>query len=158
MEQSIRDMYQVLDKEVRNLAAKGTVSPNELENAYKAICTMEKIKKMESMEMMGPEYSERGSSYGYGVGGYWPLAYGEDESYRRGRGSNGRFMSMEGRGYSNGGMSMESRSMAGRGDNYSGHSVKDRMIDALERMRDSAQSQAEMRDIEAEIMRIRSEK
>lgn len=148
MEQSIRDMYEVLNKEVKNLASKGTVSPNELENAYKAICTMEKIKKMESMEM-GPEYSERGSSYGYGVGGYWPLSYG-DESYRRGRDGMGRFTSMDGR-------SMDGRSMMGR-DNYSGHSVKDRMIDALERMRDSAQSQAEMRDIEAEIQRIRNEK
>lgn len=143
MEQSIRDMYEVLNKEVKNLASKGTVSPNELENAYKAICTMEKIKKMESMEM-GPEYSERGASYGYGVGGYRPLSYG-DESYRRGRDGIGRFTSMDG------------RSMMGR-DNYSGHSVKDRMIDALERMRDSAQSQAEMRDIEAEIQRIRNEK
>lgn len=141
MEQSIRDMYEVLNKEVKNLASKGTVSPNELENAYKAICTMEKIKKMESMEM-DPEYSERGSSYGYGVGGYWPLSYG-DESYRRGRDGMGRFTSMDGR-------PMDGRSTMGR-DNYSGHSVKDRMIDALERMRDSAQSQAE-------IQRIRNEK
>lgn len=149
MEQSLRDMYRVLDKEIANIAAKGTVSPTEMENAYKAVCTMEKIKKIESMEM-NPEFSERRASYNYGVGGYWPLDY--EESMRRGRDSMGRYTSMDNRG---GMMSNDGRMMR---DNYSGHSINDRMIDQLERMMDSAQTQNERNEIMKQIEHIRTGK
>lgn len=141
MEQSLYDAYKLLDREIKGLASKNSISPAEMENMYKAVCTMEKIKKIESMEMR-PEFSER-ASYGYGVGGYFPLSY-DGNSGARGRDSMGRFTSMDGR-------MMGSSS----NDGYSGHSVRDRMIDRLERMRDEAQSESERREIQMEIDKMR---
>lgn len=141
MEQSLYDAYKLLDREIKGLASKNSISPAEMENMYKAVCTMEKIKKIESMERQ-PEFSER-ASYGYGVGGYFPLSY-DGNSGARGRDSMGRFTSMDG------------RMMGGTSnDGYSGHSVRDRMIDRLERMRDEAQSESERREIQMEIDKMR---
>lgn len=141
MEQSLYDAYKLLDREIKGLASKNSISPAEMENMYKAVCTMEKIKKIESMETR-PEFSER-ASYGYGVGGYFPLSY-DGNSGARGRDNMGRFTSMDGRMMGN-----------ASNDGYSGHSVRDRMIDRLERMRDEAQSESERREIQMEIDKMR---
>lgn len=139
MEQSLYDAYKLLDREIKGLASKNSISPAEMENMYKAVCTMEKIKKIESMERQ-PEFSERASYDG--------------NSGARGRDSMGRFTSMDGR--MMGGMSNDGRMMGGSpNDGYSGHSVRDRMIDRLERMRDEAQSEAERREIQMEIDKMR---
>jgi hypothetical protein len=151
MEQSLYDAYKLLDREIKGLASKNSISPAEMENMYKAVCTMEKIKKIESMERQ-PEFSER-ASYGYGVGGYFPLSY-DGNSGARGRDNMGRFTSMDGR--MMGGMSNDGRMMGNASnDGYSGHSVRDRMIDRLERMRDEAQSESERREIQMEIDKMR---
>lgn len=152
MEQILRDHKDMLMRELEKMNKKGTISPNELECAYKAVCTLEKIKVIEAMEEGRDDYS--GRSYGHHMDG-WPMSYGgrdwEMDSQRRGRGADGRFVS---RGYD------DSQRRYGMGnDGRSGHMspTKEKMIERLEKMRNEAGTDHERQEIQMEIDRIRYE-
>lgn len=143
MTQNLKDLYQSLDRNLASIANKENMDARDLEMAEHAVCTMEKIKKIESMPHEEDRYSGR-YGYGYDVSypGHqqWPMSYG-DESYRRGRNAMGQFTSND------------SRPMMG--DNYSGHSFNDRLIANLESMMAEAPSEEDRMKLHEEIDRLR---
>lgn len=122
--------------EVSKINAKGDLTPSEVDSVYKISNIMEKSTK--AAKMLG---LMDGEDYDYGYSGEYPDMRGN--SYARGRSSvTGRYVSRD---Y---GMP---RYMGGQ----SGHSIDDRMIDALERMMDSATTEHERRRIQEQINQIR---
>lgn len=156
-EKTVRLLKQKIDEVVN----KGDISPSEMECVEKAYETISLIKGIEAMDeefgygnSFARERSMRrggGQSRGQGQGssnGYWPVHYRDDEeSYRRGRGADGRYVSRESRG--RGGSYNEG---------YSGHSVNDRMIASLEYEMDNAESEYDRQKIQEEIRRLREAK
>ena len=139
-------------KEVDKIVQKGDLTPAELDNVYKVACTMEKIQKL----CTEPGYSEgMPGSYGYGMSGWRPeMVYGMNGGMNSGmqNGSWGNDM------YSGNKMRspVTGRYLSrGADDNYSGHSIEDRMIASLEQQMDSAKSEYERKVIMDEIQRIR---
>lgn len=132
---SLDKLYTLVEKELDTLMVKGTLTPQELDTAKKAVEVMTKIKEHEAMcasEEAGT-YSERGRySMHYPMNPYSMNGY---NSYDNGAGYSGTRRDSMGR--------------------YSGHSVKDRMIDRLERMMDEAGSEYERKEIMDEINRLR---
>lgn len=130
--ESLMRLYELLGQELKRIVDKGSISPAELENAYKAVCLMEKIDEMTGMD---GGYSETGYSYD----DYW-------RSGRRGRSPvTGRYVSRNG------------RSMRGENGN-SGHSIKDRMISRLEHMMDETDSDYERDEISSYIRKLEMNK
>lgn len=149
MDQTLRDLYQSLNRNIAGCANKENMDTRELEMCKNAVETMAYIKKIEKTEheMNGSNgYSER-YGYGYGVSypGHqqWPMSYGDEESYRRSRNAMGQFTSNDG------------RSMGNMGNGYSGHSFNDRMIAQLEAMYPEAPSEEERNRLREEIERLR---
>ena len=128
-----KDLKEELDKVVRA----GTVSPQEVENISEAVCLMLKLKEYR-------EWDER-KDYDHGY------------SSMRGRSATtGRYMSRD---YDPMYHETSRRYYDGRtGDGYSGHSIKDRMIDRLEGMYDDAKTEHERKIVDEWINRIESEK
>lgn len=134
MNRTLMDLNDMVDEELKKIIKKGDLTPTELEVAMKAVCLMEKIQNLES-----PDYSE-GYSEGYPMRGYYDEPTVSHGSYMRGRSPvTGRYVS---------------RGMG----NYSGHSIKDRMIARLEGMYDEAQSDHERQVVDSWIKKIESEK
>ena len=126
----LRRIDELIRRELDKMVAKGTMSPSELEVCSKAVCTLKDIKKCEQMDM--GEYSNSMRNY--------------RDSYTRGRNPmNGRYMSM------NNAYGHDPYMDQG----YSGHSIKDRMIDSLERMMDTAQTDYERQTVAEEIKKLR---
>lgn len=121
-------MHELLTREIDRILDKGDLTPNELDNMYKAICVMDKIDSM--MGMGGSsEMSYYGRSYDY--------------SGERGRSPmTGRYVSRD------------SSYMHGR----SGHSIKDRMISRLEHMMDETDSDYERNEISGYIRKLEGSK
>lgn len=128
MEQTLKDLYRSLDRNLAPIANKENMTRDDVEVAYKAVCMMEKIKKIETMP--SDRYSER---YGYGYGasypGHYPMSYDNDESMRRSRDAMGQFTS--------------------------GHSFNDRMIARLETMYDETVTEHERERLRNEIEHLR---
>ena len=83
---TLDELNELIEKELRKMVDKGTLSPSELEAAEKAVCLMEKIIRLE-----GGSYDdmEKGASYG--------------RSYDRMRSPRtGRYMSRDGNYYDRG--------------------------------------------------------
>lgn len=144
MDKVLVDAYHTLARNITPMVNKENMTQSELEMLYRSVCTMEKIKKIESIdaEMSAGEYSEKWG-YGYGGGQYpmhdsYPVSYGG-----RHRNAMGQFTSRMDQPYHT-------------QDNYSGHSINDRMIDSLERMYDQAQTDHERNKIRMEIDRLRA--
>lgn len=130
--ESLMRLYELLGQELKRIVDKGSISPAELENAYKAVCLMEKIDEMTGMDS---GYSETGYSYD----DHW-------RSGRRGRSPvTGRYISRNG------------RSMRSMNEN-SGHSIKDRMISRLEHMMDETDSDYERDEISSYIRKLEMSK
>ena len=131
----LEKLTRVVEKELDQLIAKNSLTPAELDTANKAVELMACIKGYEAMiratECEEPMYSEMSMGHGkYSM--RYPMhmnSYGEPAGYSSTR-----------------------RDSMGR---YSGHSIKDRMIDRLERMMDEAGSEYERKEIMDEIARIR---
>ena len=148
MEKTLYMLQIVLEDAIKQIVRKEDITPTELDNVTKALCAIEQIKRIEGEG----EYSER--SYNSRSRRY----EGDDNySYRRGRDSMGRFTS---RGSHEGGSndSMSNSHRYNDASGYSGHSIRDRMIDKLEQMMDSAKSEHERRTIEEWINRLDTEK
>ena len=129
LEDTLNRLESLVDSELDKIVVKGNLTPTELELATKAVCLLEKIKMVDELESSESSYSMSRNG----------------RSTRRGRSSNGRYMSYH------------DDYMMDRG--YSGHSVRDRMISHLEStMMDEAQSESEKRAIETLIDRLSVEK
>lgn len=117
------DALDTLEREIKGITKKDSMSPAELVNLKEALCAAKSI-----MDLIGelPKEANDANSNGYsssyaikpgfkydGYSGTMP-----DYSYRRGRSmTTGRYIS---RGYDN--------------NNYSGHSIHDRMVAKLEEL------------------------
>lgn len=114
----------------------------QLVDMMKDLSTRTTMDEYSDMYLTPEEYSER-----------W-------HSMRRGRSpSNGRFTSMRAEPYMDSYRdSYEMRSGGSYNDGYSGHSINDRMIDALERMMDTAKTEHERETIRKRIEEIRRDK
>ncbi len=130
--ESLMRLYELLGQELKRIVDKGSINPGELENAYKAVCLMEKIDEMTGMD-----------------GGYSETGYSYDDHWRSGRRGRspvtGRYISRNG------------RSMRGENGN-SGHSIKDRMISRLEHMMDETDSDYERDEISSYIRKLEMNK
>lgn len=166
-----------VEEAIRPILGKGSaMSAAELDILNKAICTVEKIKQMEDNEKykefyrnnQGNNSYEGGNSYLPNViahnNGYVPNnSYGEIYDYysnQRGRSATtGRYVSRDSdprvdgystRRYYDGGENQR--------NNYSGHSIYDRMIAQLEQMYDKAQTEHERQVVNEWINRIEKDK
>ena len=154
-----------IEEAIKPILGKGAaMTAAELEVLMKSICAIEKIKQMEDAENYS-EYSRNSynsyNSYG-GQGSYHiPNSYDnysndevsrfyrDDNSYRRGRSATtGRYVSRDD------GYSTRRYYGAGNNDGYSGHSIKDRMVAALEKMYDEAQTEHERQYMDDWIRRL----
>ena len=124
--------------------AKAEYTPQEVINIKEAA---EAVYKIEICEAMCEAEKEGNYSGMYGTTPYYHDMNDMDMMYgRRSRDSMGRYT---GHMYGTG---------SGNGSGMYGHSIKDRMVDNLERMMDSASSDYERQEIKAEIERIRNER
>ena len=120
-----------LGHELDNIIAAGTIDPTEVKTVTDAVCLMLKTK----------EYEE------------WLDGKDWDSSYRRGRSPmTGRYVSRN-RGPMHDDMTYN---MDMYDLDYSGHSIKDRMIAKLESMMDMAKTDYERQEVKSAINRIES--
>ena len=148
----LQKLTDLVEKELDTLTAKGTLNPTELDSAKKAVELLTKIEEYSMMceEKENPEAMYSGRSYrSYGRSYAMPPEYYDPSMPMR----SGNYMP---------GMGSMNRGSYGSGNwtangQYSGHSIKDRMIDRLERMMDDAKTDYERQEIKNEIMRIRQE-
>lgn len=63
----MNDLYEILEDELKKIAKKADISPQELENAYKAVDIMKDIETIKAMKEAGGEgeYSQRGGRGSY---------------------------------------------------------------------------------------------
>lgn len=171
---TLRDSKELIGREIRKLVDKGSLNPAEMDVLHKAIDSIEKIvkteKTCEEIELMKERPDQYSGAY-HGMHGYphmmhhsmphtsygWEaqahsLCYPAASEYEMYSGAQhrspttGRYTS---RGYEG------DRREFGR-DNYSGHSINDRMVDQLERMMDSAKTEYEKQQILDKIKMIRN--
>lgn len=132
--EELQSFAKMAKKEVDTIVQKGNLTPAELDSVYKVACIAEKI-QMLSGNNMGESYG----MYGWRPDPY--MQYGDDMNGMSGARMRspvtGRYISR------------------GPEDGYSGHSVEDRMIAALEQQMDSAKSEYERQKIKEQITNIR---
>lgn len=143
----IRDTKDLIFKEMEKINAKGDISSTDLCNLNYASKTLMNLETYEAME----EYGED-ASFAMGRRSMRSMPHYEEESWRRGRGADGRFVSrgMEPH-YPTGDMSYRNMYT----DGYSGHSVEDRTIMMLEHEMDNAKSDYDRQFIQNQIKSIR---
>ena len=132
-----------LEEHIQLIIRKGVnMAPPDIDILTKDLCALESLKRIEQGEMQN-SYQASGNSYRRGAGGRFvsrdggSYGYHDDGSYHDGGNSN--------------------RYYDGSGNSgYSGHSIQDRMIDQLERMMDSAQSENERQTVREWINRLRN--
>lgn len=133
----LRKIEEISKEELEKVAKKGEVQPNEWMNLKAAVCVMKDIKEVQQM------LQEMGDSYGWDEGyssrsyntQFIPRMTHDGMSTMRGRSrTTGRYMSRD----------------TGR----SNHSIKDRMVDSLERMYDEAQTDHERGMLDEWIRKI----
>lgn len=128
---ALEELKELLEKEVEKIARKGEISLAEVEAMYKVVDIIKDIGEIEEME--GGEEEEY-SNRGYARRGYSGRRSYGGGSYRRGRDSNGRYVSREGGSY---------RSYRG----YSMEEAKDEMMSRLEEAMNSATNERERQAI-----------
>lgn len=141
-----------LESDLEKILSKGELNAADWDAVKKAMCIAGMVDGLEQ----GSPVNEDGSSYGYSRGSYGGSYMYGDEMMSNGRMRSpvtGRYISngMSGRSYG------ESMGMSGRsyGEGYSGHSIEDRMIMALEQQMDAAKTDYERQMVEKEIQRLR---
>ena len=149
---TLEKINDAIEEAIRPIIAKGAnMNAAELDILTKAVCTLDKIQQIKE----GNSYDEYSRNRSYDSNSY----DGDGNSYRRGRSSvTGRYISRDAmphyagetsRRFYDGNMS--------RGNGYSGHSIKDRMIASLEKMYDEAQTEHERTLVDNWIRRINLE-
>lgn len=146
---ALMELKESIEREIKKVTKKADITPGELENMTKALCALETIKRIESMDG-GMDGEHSGRSYAR----YYRDGYRDgyaDDSYRRGRSDvTGRYVSRDEA------SRMEQERYRSRDDGYSGHSINDRMVDRLERMMDEAKSDYEREQVQGWIDKLRS--
>lgn len=180
--EKIRDS---IEDAIKPILKKGeSMTPADLESLTKAVCVIEKIKRIEEGNSYDDgDYSMHG--YGYPENNSYD---GNGNSYRRGRSpTTGRYVSRDAMpvyhgdrsyggyrdAYPNDGNSVRSYDEgnsnryydegastrryydANNHNGYSGHSIQDRMIDQLERMIDEAKTEHERQTVKDWIRRLK---
>lgn len=136
---TLDELNELIVKELKAMVQKGTLTPNELESAEKAVCLMEKITRLREGNFDDGYSGRRMPRMNY------DMQY--DGSYERGRSPRtGRYVSRDGY-YDNYGYDY----------GYSGHSIEDRAVDSLERMMDTAGSDYEREQLKKFIRQIRED-
>ena len=120
-----------LESDLEKILSKGELTATDWDAVKKAMCIAGMVEGLEE----GSPVNEEGSSYGYS----------NARMYSNEMMSNGRMRSpVTGRYISN-----------GMNNGYSGHSIEDRMIMALEQQMDAAKTDYERQMVEKEIQRLR---
>ena len=153
-----------IEDAIKPILKKGeSMTPADLENLTKAVCIIEKIKRIEDCEIYDDSgYSETGS-YRHSMKSMardrmnrdvMP-AYHDERYYDNGNSARSHNSGNSGRYYE--GNSNSHRYYDGGSGNsgYSGHSIQDRMIDQLERMIDEAKTEHERQTVKDWIRRLR---
>ena len=136
LEQNLNSLESLLDGQIAKVVGKGDISPTELENMTKTLCLLEKIK----------EYKEYIS---------WDDEEGASQR-RYSRRPADPYMMMD-NSYGDAATGMRhARSYSRPPHGYSGHSIKDRMIDKLESMYDEAKTDHERQIVDEWINRLNS--
>lgn len=133
IEQNLNSLENLLNEQIAKVAGKGDITPTELENMTKTLCLLEKIK--EYSEYYAMQGDEEGHSQAYRR---YSRRIPMPENYHMNAYNDGMTRS---RSYS-------------RGRGYSGHSIKDRMVDKLESMYDEAQTDHERQIVDEWINRL----
>ena len=132
--ESLWDLCDMLDDEVRNIVKKGDISPAELESMYKAVDIIKDIKTIDAMENADYSYDYSRDSYGYG-GSHRGSYDSYDSSYdgRRGRDgdSDGRYSERRGRDHMGRYTSRDGHSNRG----YSNADDKEQMLQKIAQMK-----------------------
>lgn len=145
----------IVTEELKRVAKKGDVQPAEWLNFKAAVCIMKEVKELEQM-LSETEMNEGYSSRSYNTPFMPRMAYDGNRTYRV-EGSydnqNGGMSRARGRSRTTGRyVSRDSAYDMGR----SNHSIKDRMVDSLERMYDEAVTEHEKATIDDWIHKIES--
>ena len=145
----LEDLSYVLEDMLEPIVKKEDITPTELDNAYKAVKTLNYIETIKAMKEYGNSNDYSGNSYARGNsyrGSYEDGMSNRYNSYdgsydgRRGMDgdSDGRYSERRGR---------DSRGRYTSRDNYSRHNEKEQMISKLERMMNTASSESERQTI-----------
>ena len=143
---------EALEEHIQLIIRKGgNMTPPDIEILTKDLCALEALKRIEQGESQN-SFQANGNSY------------------RRGRGANGQFVSRDSGNsgyyddascYGDRGNSAHSRDGGSSNryydgnSGYSGHSIQDRMIDQLERMIDEAKTEHERQTVQDWIRRLK---
>lgn len=154
-------MQHVMDKteelifnEMEKINSKGEISSADLCNLKYASATLMNLETYRAMKENEEDASfAMGRRSMRGDQSYGGMNYG-NESWRRGRGANGQFVSRANEPYM-GGMSGDQSYRNSYADGYSGHSVEDRTIAMLEHQMDEAKSDYDRQFIQNQIRSIR---
>ncbi len=139
----------IVTEELKRVAKKGDVQPAEWLNFKAAVCIMKEVKELEQM-LSYPEMDEGYSSRSYDTPFMPRRTYRVEGSYEN---QNGGMSNARGRSRTTGRyVSRDSAYDMGR----SNHSIKDRMVDSLERMYDEAATEHERNTIDEWIRKIES--
>ena len=145
MLEKINDAIEEAIKPIINKGAAMTAA--ELEVLTKAVCTIEKIKQIENEEYSGESFNNSFSRISRPVNIDYSNDYDNGNSRERGRSPyTGRYVSRDD-GYSTRRYYDGAPYSRNQENGYSGHSIKDRMIDALEKMYDTAQTEHERQTV-----------
>ena len=151
----LHKLEDIVTEELKRVAKKGDVQPAEWLNFKAAVCIMKEVKQLEQM-LSETEMDEGYSSRSYNTPFMPRMAYDGNRTYRV-EGSydnqNGSMSRARGRSRTTGRyVSRDSAYDMGR----SNHSIKDRMVDSLERMYDEAVTEHEKATIDDWIHKIES--
>ena len=140
--ETVHDTEELLLKEMEKINSKGEISSTDLCNIKYASQALMDLETYEAMK----EYGEDAS---FSMG---RRSLPHEESWRRGRGADGRYVSrMPYPEHYTG-----ERSMRNYEDDYSGHSVEDRTIEMLEHQMDNAKSEYDRKFLQDQIHAIRT--
>lgn len=139
----LHKLEDIVTEELKRVAKKGDVQPAEWVNFKAAVCIMKEVKELEQM-LSELDMDEGYSSRSYNTPFMPHMTYeNQNDGMSRARGrsrTTGRYMSRD------------SAYDMGR----SNHSIKDRMVDSLERMYDEAATEHERNIVDEWIRKIES--
>ena len=136
----------LLETELKRVVEKGEIQPNEWMNLKALACIMKDVKEVERMLSTWDD-SDENDMYSY-KNYNMPRMRSMYNPYEN---QNGDFSNMRGRSKTTG--RYMSRTYGG---GRSGHSIKDRMVDSLERMYDDASTEHEKQILDDWIRQIES--
>lgn len=152
--ETVKNTEELIKRELRKVVDKGSLNPAEMDVVHKAVDSLEKITKLEKtceeIKLMKEQREQYSGAY-HGMNGYphmtprsMPHASYGWECHSLGYPAASEYGDMHG------GVQHPMK------DHYSGHSIHDRMVEQLERMMDTANSEFERQQILKEIKMIRN--